>query len=253
MDESRAISRAPAVFAQREIRRDHRAVRRDGGQPSLTPALSALEVGLQQLNARTEALQRRIAACPVPSSSPLLASPGLAPSPIHPQFRRFPAPAQLLTTPRPFDVLEPAWEQDLDAPAVDDVDQKILYEFWDALEQENLESCERCKERWFDRRLSNGICFQCRNKDKNRDQDEPFFFSEDNHLDFGPGPAQYGLPELSMAEEMLIARVHVAIKRLAGSRPAIQISRPCRTVFSQHWQALPLASSLACQPRSYSA
>ena len=111
-------------------------------------------------------------------------------------------------------MLEPAWEQDLDAPAVDDVDQKILYEFWDALEQENLESCERCKERWFDRRLSNGICFQCRNKDKNRDQDEPFFFSEDNHLDFGPGPAQYGLPELSMAEEMLIARVHVAINVL---------------------------------------
>jgi hypothetical protein len=78
-------------------------------------------------------------------------------------------------------MLEPAWELDLDAPAVGDVDQTILNGVWDALEPETLESCERCKERWFDRRLTNGICFQCRNKDKNRDQDEPFFFSDDNH------------------------------------------------------------------------
>ena len=75
-----------------------------------------------------------------------------------------------------------------------------------------MELCSRCHERWFDMTLdADHICRHCHNKDEEKCPDEPFFFSAENHLDFGPGPAELGLPELSLIEEMCIARVHVHV------------------------------------------
>ena len=46
-------------------------------------------------------------------------------------------------------------------------------------------------------------------KDDRKRLYEPFFYSKENHLDFG-GVADF-LPALHLAEEMVIARVHVSI------------------------------------------
>ncbi|KJK85038.1 hypothetical protein H633G_11133 [Metarhizium anisopliae BRIP 53284] len=54
-----------------------------------------------------------------------------------------------------------------------------------------------------------GICSRCYRKDEKRGPDEPYFFSAENHLDFGPVPTR--LPELTPTEESLIARVHVHV------------------------------------------
>ncbi|KAJ6436452.1 ATP-dependent DNA helicase PIF1 [Purpureocillium lavendulum] len=54
-----------------------------------------------------------------------------------------------------------------------------------------------------------GICSRCYRKDEKRGPDEPYFFSAENQLDFGPVPAR--LPELTPTEESLIARVHVHV------------------------------------------
>ncbi len=53
------------------------------------------------------------------------------------------------------------------------------------------------------------ICKRCHLKDDKKRSDEPFFYSSENHLDFGDVPNY--LPVLEPAEEMLIARVHVAV------------------------------------------
>ncbi|KID95690.1 ATP-dependent DNA helicase PIF1, partial [Metarhizium majus ARSEF 297] len=76
-----------------------------------------------------------------------------------------------------------------------------------------MHSCLRCKERWFDmKRNSLSICSRCISGDRKRASDEPYFFSAANNLDFGEVPNN--LPDLTMVEEMLIARVHVHVKVL---------------------------------------
>jgi ATP-dependent DNA helicase PIF1 len=57
---------------------------------------------------------------------------------------------------------------------------------------------------------ADGACKRCHDKDDKKRQDEPFFFSAANKLDFGPIPD--GLPHLEPLEEMFIARVHVSVK-----------------------------------------
>ncbi|KAG7424371.1 hypothetical protein Forpi1262_v014500 [Fusarium oxysporum f. sp. raphani] len=57
--------------------------------------------------------------------------------------------------------------------------------------------------------LKEGICKRGIAKDKNKKEDEPWFFSAENQLDFGLIPAF--LPQLTIVEEMLIARVHVFV------------------------------------------
>ena len=75
-----------------------------------------------------------------------------------------------------------------------------------------MDYCGRCHERWFDMKLdADHVCRRCHNKDKAKHPDEPFFFSAANHLDFGLEPAELGLPELGLIEEMCIARVHVHV------------------------------------------
>ena len=109
-------------------------------------------------------------------------------------------------------VQDPPFTGDFDAKPVSAEDEKLLREFWQALEAEKMELCSRCHERWFDMTLdADHICRHCHSKDEEKCPDEPFFFSAENHLDFGPGPAELGLPELSLIKEMCIARVHVHV------------------------------------------
>ncbi|KAM4060930.1 ATP-dependent DNA helicase PIF1 [Hirsutella rhossiliensis] len=62
------------------------------------------------------------------------------------------------------------------------------------------------------KRNSLKICSRCIGRDRKKAPNEPYFFSAANHLDFGEIPAN--LPDLTMVEEMLIARVHVHVKVL---------------------------------------
>ncbi|KAM4066720.1 ATP-dependent DNA helicase PIF1 [Hirsutella rhossiliensis] len=62
------------------------------------------------------------------------------------------------------------------------------------------------------KRNSSKICSRCIGRDRKKALDEPYFFSAANNLDFGEVPAN--LPDLTMVEEMLIARVHVHVKVL---------------------------------------
>jgi hypothetical protein len=68
-----------------------------------------------------------------------------------------------------------------------------------------MESCSRCKERWFCMDLKSDICHRCFNRDKGNKT--PFLMSAENEMDPGEIPAH--LPELTQVEEMIIARSHV--------------------------------------------
>ncbi|KAM4067671.1 PIF1-like helicase [Hirsutella rhossiliensis] len=85
-----------------------------------------------------------------------------------------------------FRAQDPAWTGDLDAWALTD--------------------CDRATSMEID---YDGICSRCYRKDEKRGPDEPYFFSAENQLDFGPVPTR--LPELTPTEEALIARVHVHV------------------------------------------
>ncbi|XP_044723725.1 ATP-dependent DNA helicase PIF1 [Hirsutella rhossiliensis] len=62
------------------------------------------------------------------------------------------------------------------------------------------------------KRNSLKICSRCIGRDRKKALDEPYFFSAANNLDFGEVPGN--LPDLTMVEEMLIARIHVHVKVL---------------------------------------
>jgi ATP-dependent DNA helicase PIF1 len=68
-----------------------------------------------------------------------------------------------------------------------------------------METCIRCKERWFSMDLKHEICNACFLRDKGNKT--PFLMSADNEMDPGEVPAH--LPELTQIEEMIIARSHV--------------------------------------------
>src|ERR1700729_814685 len=74
-----------------------------------------------------------------------------------------------------------------------------------AMEKVQMETCLRCRERWFEMDLKDGICHSCFLRDK-RDQ-TPFLMTAENEMDPGDMPAH--LPELTQVEEMIIARSHV--------------------------------------------
>ncbi|KAF5133799.1 ATP-dependent DNA helicase PIF1 [Metarhizium anisopliae] len=109
-----------------------------------------------------------------------------------------------------FHAQDPVWNGDLDAPALTDRDKATLREFWTTLDNDQMEYCSRCQESWFQMKIdTDGICGRCYRKDAKRRPGEPYFFSADNQLDFGPVPAR--LPQLTPTEEALIARVHVHV------------------------------------------
>jgi hypothetical protein len=71
----------------------------------------------------------------------------------------------------------------------------------------------RCKARWFDMKLKDGICHTCALKDKGQ---TVHLFSAENNMDPGIVPAY--LPALTQIEEMVIARsyIQIIIKRYRG-------------------------------------
>ncbi|OAQ57415.2 ATP-dependent DNA helicase PIF1 [Pochonia chlamydosporia 170] len=109
-----------------------------------------------------------------------------------------------------FRAQDPVWNGDLDACALTCRDKAMLREFWTKLDNDQMQFCGRCQERWFQMKIdSDGICARCCRKDDKRGPEEPYFFSVDNQLDFGSVPTQ--LPQLTPTEESLIGRVHVHV------------------------------------------
>jgi hypothetical protein len=108
--------------------------------------------------------------------------------------------------------IDPPFTEDLNLPALGEEDQAPVREFYTALNDDKMHSCLRCQERWFDmKRNSLQICSRYIGRDRKRAPDEPYFFSATNNLDFGEVPGN--LPDLTMVEEMLIARIHVHVKQ----------------------------------------
>lgn len=68
-----------------------------------------------------------------------------------------------------------------------------------------METCTRCKERWFAMDLKAEVCHACFLRDEG--SRTPFLMSAENEMDPGDIPAH--LPELTQVEEMIIARSHV--------------------------------------------
>ncbi|KAM4063335.1 ATP-dependent DNA helicase PIF1 [Hirsutella rhossiliensis] len=102
------------------------------------------------------------------------------------------------------------WNGDLDASPLTDRNKATLRDFWANLDNDQMEYCSRCREYWFQMEIDyDGICSRCYRRDERRGPDEPYFFSAENQLDFGPVPAR--LPELTPTEEALFARVHVHV------------------------------------------
>jgi hypothetical protein len=69
------------------------------------------------------------------------------------------------------------------------------------MEQVKIESCSRCKERWFCIDLKNQVYYACFLQDKGNKT--PFLMSAENEMDPGEIPAY--LLELTQVEEMIIA------------------------------------------------
>ncbi|KAG7416581.1 ATP-dependent DNA helicase PIF1 [Fusarium oxysporum f. sp. raphani] len=119
---------------------------------------------------------------------------------------------------RDFELPDPDWMRDLSHCPLSDRDKELLEKFWTELENDRMEHCARCQETWFDMGLKGGICKRCIARDKNKKEDEPWFFSAENQLDFGLIPAF--LPQLTIVEEMLIARVHVFVNVMQPTSPS---------------------------------
>ncbi|KAF6820018.1 hypothetical protein CSOJ01_01086 [Colletotrichum sojae] len=108
---------------------------------------------------------------------------------------------------RGFHVTDPVFDGDLNAEALTPQDQELISSFYRKLDQDELQTCLRYSQRWFDLNINDdGVCKTCRNADG----DNPvFLFGAANNMDFGDVPAH--LPQLTYIEEILISRVHCAV------------------------------------------
>jgi hypothetical protein len=81
-------------------------------------------------------------------------------------------------------------------PYIDPVNWKRIQSFHDALDTYKMEVCSRCKERWFEMRLVEGVCYACRSRDSSRKMKEgmPFLMTDLNNMDPGEMP---DLPKLT--------------------------------------------------------
>jgi hypothetical protein len=79
-----------------------------------------------------------------------------------------------------------------------------------------METCARCKERWFHMDLLSGVYSACLKRDWNLQEGEPFLFSKENNID--PGVVPGCLRDLTQMEEMVIAKAHcyIIMKRVRG-------------------------------------
>jgi hypothetical protein len=148
-----------------------------------------------------------------------------------------------------------AVEQDAnaaEAPAesplpVSAVDWRRIEIFREKLQQEAMETCSRCNERWFQMHLATqgddiGVCKACvRDAKSLKYPSEPFLFGDANNMD--PGAVPEHLPTLTEVEEMIIARVHVHLQvaRVRGQQYRYTGHVVC---FGQNtpktWKQLPL-------------
>jgi hypothetical protein len=87
---------------------------------------------------------------------------------------------------------------------------QMLQSFHKQLDNDTMEECNVCLEKWFNIGVRGGICARCRRRDKKRAEDEPDLFSKENFMD--PGSVPGHLQPLTQVEEQLIARVHVHIE-----------------------------------------
>lgn len=74
------------------------------------------------------------------------------------------------------------------------------------MDAQQMHYCERCKELWFDIKLSDGVCNRCHQKDHGQ---SPYLYSHDNRMD--PGDIPSDLPALTSIEELLIAPIHISM------------------------------------------
>ncbi|PON19971.1 hypothetical protein TGAM01_v211164 [Trichoderma gamsii] len=181
------------------------------------PSSFAPEPGLPTVVLGTPIPRSTQSTTPVVVLGTLIPQESLPPTPsLPPQARRRGRYARQSSQPqeRQFDqIVDPPFTGDLNLPALSEEDQVLVRQFYTALNDDKMQSCPRCQERWFDmKRNSLNICSRCISRDRKRASDEPCFFSAANHLDFGEVPSN--LPNLTMVEEMLIARVHVHVKVL---------------------------------------
>jgi hypothetical protein len=127
-----------------------------------------------------------------PSRPPLLQPTPAGPTPLQPTLVRPPLPESFLPADQ--------WQR--------------IRDFQTHMTSIEMETCARCKARWFDMKLKDGICHNCVLKDKGGQT--LHLFSAENNMDPGIVPAH--LPAISQIEEMVIARSHVQmmIKRYRG-------------------------------------
>ncbi|KAL6405434.1 ATP-dependent DNA helicase PIF1 [Ilyonectria robusta] len=235
-------SKAGARAKLAAVQRDHRSRRRAGETVSLTPTISQLGVfdgsegpgegvecdfdpGDEDENDDNNSvdgspLRYRL---PQPSAQPRRGRRGPAPGTGgRPRQSRRQTPSSrpprryrslVMIPPEEsavFYAQDPVWNGDLEACALTGCDKEILREFWTKLDNNQMQFCDRCQESWFQMKIDcDGICARCYRKDEKRRPDEPYFFSADNQLDFGPVPTR--LPQLTPTEESLITRVHVHV------------------------------------------
>ncbi|KID80837.1 ATP-dependent DNA helicase PIF1 [Metarhizium guizhouense ARSEF 977] len=99
---------------------------------------------------------------------------------------------------------------------ISDGDWTNINTFHEYLSNQKMETCARCKERWFQMGLSNGVCGACSRRDRNLPGGVPFLFSKDNNMD--PGVVPECLRALTQMEETVIAKAHchMIVKRVRG-------------------------------------
>ena len=100
------------------------------------------------------------------------------------------------------------------------------------MDQVNMASCSRCKERWFALDLKDGICHACFLRDKGNKT--PFLMSSENEMDPGEVPAY--LPELTQVEEMIIARSHVQMMVHRVPWPPVPLLWSLRELHAEYGQ-----------------
>ena len=107
-------------------------------------------------------------------------------------------------------------------PPVSVVNWEPIKRFRNRLQEECIETCVRCNEKWFQigphmRGDDIGVYKACIEDAKSlEDLTCPFLFSDTNELNLGPIPKH--LPILTSVEEMLITRVyvHLQVMRVHG-------------------------------------
>ncbi|KAJ5171639.1 hypothetical protein N7492_004232 [Penicillium capsulatum] len=200
---------SPHADARRQraiIQREHRVQRRHGEQPPSTPSLTQL---IQQNTVVTPSSTSSTAP---PSSSLPLAQPARSPDllpassppdllPIaspEPVPAAFPTP--ILPAIHPSDLMSGSLER----PSLTESEWELLRSFQGKLREPRMETCQRCRERWFQMGLNrDGVCRRCVRVDRNM---QVFLYSHENRMQ---PSAVDDLPALTQVEEMLISRVHV--------------------------------------------